>query len=210
MAESGASDVRLDANSNGMVYFATDVVATIAGLAVTEVEGVANTVGASGGFADIFTRRGQTNTRNLTRGIKVEVVNNEVSVDVTIVVEYGSPVPEVASGIQENVKKAIETMTGMAVKNIDVHVVGVSFERENRAVAELEMRQRKLLENQPAPAPVAAPVEAPESVAEPESAADEADDDFELDLGEDEDAEPEADKPAPEETKIIADEEKEV
>lgn len=48
MAENNASDVRLNTNSNGMVYFASDVVATIAGLAVTEVEGVANTVGTSG------------------------------------------------------------------------------------------------------------------------------------------------------------------
>ncbi len=211
MAESSASDVRLDANSNGMVYFATDVVATIAGLAVTEVEGVANTVGTTGGFADIFTRRGQANTRNLTRGIKVEVANNEVSVDVTIVVEYGSPVPEVASGIQENVKKAIETMTGMAVKNIDVHVVGVSFERENRAVAELEMRQRKLLENQSAHTPMAAPQEAPESVQTPKSAADDTDDDFELVLEDvDNDAETEAGAAASDDTKNIADDEKEV
>lgn len=178
MAENSAADVRLDANSNGMVYFASDVVATIAGLAVTEVEGVANTVGGSNGFADIFARRVQGNARNLTRGVKVEVTNQEVSVDVTIVVEYGSPVPEVACGIQENVKKAIETMTGMSVKSVDVHVVGVSFERENRAVAELEMRQRKLLDKQAAPEDDAA--EAPID-SEPEAEAPEdCDDDFEL------------------------------
>lgn len=145
MAENNASDVRLNTNSNGMVYFASDVVATIAGLAVTEVEGVANTVGTSGGLTEIFMRRALSNSRNLTRGIKVEITDNVVSVDVTIVVEYGFPVPEVAQGIQENVKKAIETMTGMSVKSVDVHVTGVSFERENRAVAELEMNQRKLL-----------------------------------------------------------------
>lgn len=150
MADNNASDVRLHTNGNGMVYFASDVVATIAGLAVTEVEGVANTVGGPNGLAEIFSRRGQGNSRNLTRGIKVEIEENLVSVDVTIIVEYGSPVPEVAQNIQENVKKAIETMTGMEVKAVDVHVTGVSFERENREVAELEMHQRQLLENKSA------------------------------------------------------------
>ena len=150
MAENNMSDVRLDATSNGTVYFVSDVLATIAGLAVTEVEGVANTVSGSGSFVDMFARKAQSNSKNLTRGIKVDVVGNDVTVNVTIIVEYGSPVPEVASSIQENVKKAIETMTGMNVKSVDVHVQGVSFERENRAVAELEMTQRKLLEKQPA------------------------------------------------------------
>ena len=150
MAENNMSDVRLDATSNGTVYFVSDVLATIAGLAVTEVEGVANTVSGSGTFVDMFARKAQSNSKNLTRGIKVDVNGNDVTVNVTIIVEYGSPVPEVASGIQENVKKAIETMTGMNVKSVDVHVQGVSFERENRAVAELEMTQRKLLEKQSA------------------------------------------------------------
>ena len=150
MTENNMSDVRLDATSNGTVYFVSDVLATIAGLAVTEVEGVANTVSGNGSFVDMFARKTQSNSKNLTRGIKVDVVGNDVTVNVTIIVEYGSPVPEVASSIQENVKKAIETMTGMNVKSVDVHVQGVSFERENRAVAELEMTQRKLLEKQPA------------------------------------------------------------
>ena len=150
MTENNMSDVRLDTTSNGTVYFVSDVLATIAGLAVTEVEGVANTVSGNGSFVDMFARKAQSNSKNLTRGIKVDVVGNDVTVNVTIIVEYGSPVPEVASSIQENVKKAIETMTGMNVKSVDVHVQGVSFERENRAVAELEMTQRKLLEKQPA------------------------------------------------------------
>lgn len=169
MAENNMSDVRLDATSNGSVYFVSDVLATIAGLAVTEVEGVANTVGGSGSFVDMFSRKAQSNSKNLTRGIKVDVSGNDVTVNVTIIVEYGFPVPEVASDIQENVKKAIETMTGMNVKSVDVHVQGVSFERENRAVAELEMTQRKLLEKQPAsPAIDAAEEKKPEEKDEDE------------------------------------------
>ena len=174
MAENNMSDVRLDATSNGTVYFVSDVLATIAGLAVTEVEGVANTVSGSGTFVDMFARKAQSNSKNLTRGIKVDVDGNDVTVNVTIIVEYGSPVPEVASGIQENVKKAIETMTGMNVKSVDVHVQGVSFERENRAVAELEMTQRKLLEKQPASAAAIEPAD--------EKKAEEAQDDDEFTL----------------------------
>lgn len=183
MAENNTSDVRLDTNTNGMVVFASDVVATIAGLAVTEVEGVANTVnGTSGSLVDIFARKGQSNSRNLTRGIKVEVVDGVVSVDVTIIVEYGSPVPEVANDIQENVKKAIETMTGMTVKNVDVHVTGVSFERENRAVAELEMAQRKLLEKQPSHMSVPAPQEKAEEDKSEDEKAEEDDGEYVLEL----------------------------
>ena len=185
MAENNMSDVRLDATSNGSVYFVSDVLATIAGLAVTEVEGVANTVSGSGTFVDMFARKAQSNSKNLTRGIKVDVNGNDVTVNVTIIVEYGSPVPEVASGIQENVKKAIETMTGMNVKSVDVHVQGVSFERENRAVAELEMTQRKLLEKQPA-----SPAIEPAQEKKPEE---EDDDEFVLEL-EDVDDENEEDK----------------
>ena len=175
MAENNMSDVRLDATSNGTVYFVSDVLATIAGLAVTEVEGVANTVGGSGSFVDMFARKAQSNSKNLTRGIKVDVAGNDVTVNVTIIVEYGFPVPEVASDIQENVKKAIETMTGMNVKSVDVHVQGVSFERENRAVAELEMSQRKLLENQ---APVSKAIEQ----AEEKKPEEKDDDEFVLEL----------------------------
>lgn len=186
MAENNMSDVRLDATSNGSVYFVSDVLATIAGLAVTEVEGVANTVSGSGSFVDMFARKAQSNSKNLTRGIKVEVVGNDVTVNVTIIVEYGFPVPEVASDIQENVKKAIETMTGMNVKSVDVHVQGVSFERENRAVAELEMTQRKLLENQSSSPAID---EAKEKKAEEKKAEEKDDDEFVLELEDVEDEE---------------------
>jgi len=187
MAENNMSDVRLDETSNGTVYFVSDVLATIAGLAVTEVEGVANTVSGSGTLVDMFARKAQSNSKNLTRGIKVDVNGNDVTVNVTIIVEYGSPVPEVASGIQENVKKAIETMTGMNVKSVDVHVQGVSFERENRAVGELEMTQRKLLEKQPASVAIE-----PAEGKKPEET---DDDDFVLELEDVEDENAESKKP---------------
>lgn len=147
MSENLPTNVQLESGEHGSVSFATDVISTIAGLAATEVEGVASMGGGSTGLADILTRRGQS-TKNLTKGVKVEVAEGSVTVTITIVVEFGSPIPEVAAGIQENVKKAIETMSGLTVKSIDVHVQGMSFEREHRATAEIEMQQRGLLGEQ--------------------------------------------------------------
>lgn len=147
MSENLPTNVQLESGENGSVSFASDVIATIAGLAATEVEGVASMGGGSSGLADILTRRGQS-TKSLTKGVKVEVAEGGVTVAITIVVEFGSPIPEVAAGIQENVKKAIETMSGLAVREVDVHVQGMSFEREHRAAAEIEMQQRALLEDQ--------------------------------------------------------------
>lgn len=143
MSENYQPDVKLDENPNGTVSFATEVVATIAGLAATEVEGVASMTSQSGGLAEMFSRK---NSRNFTKGVRIDLDNNKVTVDITIVVEYGSPVPDVARSIQENVKKAIETMSGLEVHAVDVHVSGVSFEREQRANAELDEQRRKMLE----------------------------------------------------------------
>lgn len=143
MNENYPSDVKLDENPDGTVSFATDVVATIAGLAATEVEGVASMSSPSSGLADMFARK---NSRNFTKGVRIDLDGNLVTVDITIVVEYGSPVPDVARGIQENVKKAIETMSGLTVHSVDVHVSGISFDREQRAAKELDEQQKKMLE----------------------------------------------------------------
>ena len=166
MSENYQPDVKLDENPNGTVSFATDVVATIAGLAATEVEGVSSMSSQNGGLADMFARK---NSRNFTKGVRIDLDGNKVTVDITIVVEYGSPVPDVARNIQENVKKAIETMSGLDVHAVDVHVSGVSFEREQRANAELDEQRRKMLEKseeaQAEPA-AAAPAEAPAEAAQ--------------------------------------------
>jgi len=166
MSENYQPDVKLDENPNGTVSFATEVVATIAGLAATEVEGVANMSSTSTGIADMFSRK---NTRNFTKGVRIDLDGNKVKVDISIVVEYGSPVPDVAHSIQENVKKAVETMSGLDVHTVDVHVTGISFEREMRAAAELEEQQRKMLEQSQAAAEEETTVEETVEVAEEEA-----------------------------------------
>ncbi len=186
MSENYPSDVKLNENPNGTVSFATEVVATIAGLAATEVDGVASMISPSAGLADMFSRK---SNRNLTKGVRIDLEDNRVSVDITITVDYGSPVPDVARNIQENVKKAIETMSGLDVRNVDVHVTGISFEREQRANAELDEQHRKMLEQtEEAEAAEAAEAAAPaeEEVIEVKEAVTDDDDDVEVEPGEDE------------------------
>ena len=191
MSENYQPDVKLDENPNGTVSFATEVVATIAGLAATEVEGVASMSSQNAGFADMFSRK---SARNFTKGVRIDLDGNKVTVDISIVVEYGSPVPDVARNIQENVKKAIETMSGLDVHAVDVHVNGVSFERENRAVAELEEQRKKMLEQSEASEEAEAKAEEPAAPVEEEVEEDideEDEDDLEDDIDEDDDPEEE-------------------
>ena len=112
--------------SNDGIKIANDVVAVIAGVAVSEVPGVAS---MSGGFAGGITEV-LSGKKSLTKGIKVEAEDKEVKIDVNIIVEYGSRIPDVAFEIQNRVKKSVESMTGLKVVEVNVHVQGVKTERE--------------------------------------------------------------------------------
>jgi uncharacterized alkaline shock family protein YloU len=123
-----AEEKRVVTSDIGAIRIADDVVAVIAGLAATEVDGVAAMSGGfAGGIAEVLGRR------NLSKGVKVEVGTEEAKVDLHIVVTYGVRIPDVAWGIQENVKKAIEQMTGLRVLQVNVHVQGVSFPVKEKA-----------------------------------------------------------------------------
>ena len=108
------------------IKIADDVVAIIAGKAVSEVEGVA---GMAGGFAGGITEV-LSGKKNLTKGIKVDIGDKEAKIDVNIIVEYGVRIPDVAFEIQNRVKKAVEAMTGLKVSGVNVHVQGVSTTSE--------------------------------------------------------------------------------
>ena len=107
-----------------------DVIAVIAGVAVSEVQGVAS---MSGGFAGGITEV-LSGKKNLAKGIKVDKEDEKVKIDVNIIVEYGSRIPDVAFEIQNRVKKSVEGMTGLKVEEVNVHVQGVntdSIRKEN-------------------------------------------------------------------------------
>jgi uncharacterized alkaline shock family protein YloU len=111
-------------DSTGTITYANEVIAIIAGVAANEVAGIAGMC-SGGGFSDAFMR-----SRNIRKGVKVEIGAEEASVDLYVIVEYGTPIQIAAQDVQESVRKAIETMTGLHVVRVDVHVNGVSFEKE--------------------------------------------------------------------------------
>ena len=105
---------------NDTIKISNDVVATYAGIAVSEVEGVYST---SGGFAGIT--EAISGKKNLSKGIKVEVGEKSTKIDVNIIVEYGARIPDVAYQIQTKIKKSVEAMTDLKVLEVNVHVQGV-------------------------------------------------------------------------------------
>lgn len=114
------------------IQISNDVVAVIAGVAVSEVSGVAGMAGKfAGGITEVFSGK-----KNLAKGIKVEVANAEAKIDVNIIVEYGSRIPDVAFEIQNRVKKAVESMTGLKVEEVNVHVQGVDTNSTKAEVKE--------------------------------------------------------------------------
>ena len=109
------------------IKIADDVVAVIAGKAASEVSGV---FGMSGGFAGGITE--VFGKKNFSKGIKVDVQEQEVKIDVNIIVEYGARIPDVAFEIQNRVKKAVEGMTGLDVLEVNVHVQGVNTDMQDK------------------------------------------------------------------------------
>ncbi|ADL13247.1 protein of unknown function DUF322 [Acetohalobium arabaticum DSM 5501] len=123
-------------NDVGTVRIANEVVGIIAGLAATEVEGVAGMSGGfAGGIAEILGKK------NLSKGVKVEVGEKEAAIDLYVITEYGIRIPDVAWEIQDNVKQAIEDMTGLSVVEVNVHVQGVDFGDEQEEEAEEEEKE---------------------------------------------------------------------
>ncbi len=109
------------------IKISDDVVSVIAGVAVSEVQGVAGMAGGfAGGISEVLSGK-----KNLAKGIKTEINEKNVKIDVNIIVEYGSRIPDVAFEIQNRVKKAVESMTGLKVEEVNVHVQGVNTDTAN-------------------------------------------------------------------------------
>lgn len=112
-------------SESGSIKIASDVVTVIASMAATEVKGVA---GMSGGFTtDIVEKFG---VKSASKGIKVQVGETETSIDLYLIVEYGVKIPDVAWEVQQNVKKAVETMTGLNVVEVNIHIQGLNIVKE--------------------------------------------------------------------------------
>lgn len=115
-------------DDKGKVTFANDVIAVIAGLAATEVEGVAGMSGSiMGDIAEILGRK------NLTKGVKVEVGNEETAVDLYVIIDYGVKIHNVCENIQDAVKTSVENMTGLRVVEVNVYIQGINMNQEKEA-----------------------------------------------------------------------------
>lgn len=127
-------NVKLD-EGIGSVRIADEVVSIIAGMAATEIDGIAGMSGGLvGGIAEILGKK------NLAKGVKVEVGETEAAVDLYIIVKFGVRIPDVALNVQEKVKNAIETMTGLSVVEVNVHVQGVGFPENETKEEEVRVR----------------------------------------------------------------------
>jgi uncharacterized alkaline shock family protein YloU len=113
------NDKVVTSNESGSINYSNDVLAKIAALATDEVEGVAGTSGGS--LSDML------GVKN--RGIRIDLEGENVTVELNVVIEYGKKLHEVSKSIQENVKKAIENMTALKVKSVNVHVHSLHMDK---------------------------------------------------------------------------------
>ena len=110
----------------GEVQIADEVVAIIAGLAATEVEGVDS---MAGNITNEWVSR--LGMKNLSKGVKVDVTEEHVSVDLSLIMKYGYSIPEVSEKVQEKVKTAIENMMGLSVLDVNIKIAGVNMDEEH-------------------------------------------------------------------------------
>lgn len=107
----------------GEVKIADDVIAIIAGIAATEVSGVSKMYGNI--TNELVSKLGM---KNLSKGVRVTIEDDYVIVDLALELDYGVHVPEISTKVQERVKQAVENMTGLKVREINIRVAGVTFE----------------------------------------------------------------------------------
>ena len=114
----------------GNIKISDEVISTIATIAVSEVNGV---YGMGGSFTgDIVEKFGK---KTLTKGVKITMDNNtDVILDLNVILNFGVRIPEIAWNIQENVKKSVESMTGLNVTKVNVRIVGIEVENKEKTV----------------------------------------------------------------------------
>lgn len=106
----------------GTVKIANDVVAMIAGLAATEVNGVSAMLGHNAN--ELMSKVGM---KKQSKGVKVDIIDKTVSVELAVYLDYGYNIPATCNKVQEKVKNAIETMTGLEVADVNIRIVGINM-----------------------------------------------------------------------------------
>lgn len=109
----------------GAVQIADDVVAMIAGLAATEVDGVSAMAGNI--TNELMSKVGM---KSLTKGVKVDIVEKIVTVDLVVMMEYGYNIPATCRTVQDKVKAAIENMTGLEVSDVNIRIAAINMQKD--------------------------------------------------------------------------------
>ncbi|MBY7023555.1 Asp23/Gls24 family envelope stress response protein, partial [Clostridium botulinum] len=119
----------------GIVKISDEVVGVIAGLAATEIKGIVGmSSGVVGGITQILKGK-----KNISKGVKVNVGEESASIDLYVVVEYGVKIPEVAQKVQEDVKRSVETMTGLTVSSVNIHVQNVMIPKMDKELEDIDL-----------------------------------------------------------------------
>ena len=139
MSEEFISDNNNENENNikeyGSVNISDEVVAIIASVAATEIPGVVSMCGGTtGGFTEML------GMKSLSKGVKVELKDNDAKIDIFIVVEYGMNISEIARNVQKNVKSSVETMTELNVIEMNVNIQGVNIPRETKGNEEQKVK----------------------------------------------------------------------
>jgi uncharacterized alkaline shock family protein YloU len=125
MSENNILEMTRGENDLGKIEIAPEVIEVIAGIAASEVEGVAQ---MRGNFASgVVERLGK---KNHGKGVKVELLEDGIKVDVYCVMKFGVSIPNVAQGIQDNIRQALYNMTALETHEINIHIVGIQFENQ--------------------------------------------------------------------------------
>jgi len=120
-------------NETGNVCISNDVVSIIASMAASGIKGVTSmNTSLSAGVAELFGKK------NVAKGVKVEVNENNAVIDLFIIVEYGAKIPDVAWNVQSKVKAEVESMTGLNVTDVNIHVEGVSVPKVEKVTEPTE------------------------------------------------------------------------
>ena len=128
----------MDENNNtmspsGSVQISEEVISIVAGIAAGEVSGVAGMSSSfASGIAEILGKK------NLSKGVKADLSETTVSIGISIVVEYGCRIPDVAWEVQERVKRSVESMTGLEVLDVNIFVDGLSMPKEEKPIPAAE------------------------------------------------------------------------
>ncbi|PEJ57002.1 MULTISPECIES: Asp23/Gls24 family envelope stress response protein [unclassified Bacillus (in: firmicutes)] len=118
----------------GRVEIAPEVIEVIAGIAAAEVDGVSSMRGnLASGISEIIGKKYHG------KGVRVDLSDDRITIDVYILVKFGKSIPTVAGNVQDNIRQALLTMTGLELSEVNVHVVGVQFETKPEQEAPIEL-----------------------------------------------------------------------